>query len=61
MGKIFGYLKNKLKNELHDEWDNDIIFKQLATIDQSNLINTYPIQQFISILCEKRNHIAVHS
>ena len=61
MGKIFGYLKNQLENELYDEWDNDIIFKQLSTIDQSNLISTYPIQQFISILCEKRNHIAVHS
>ena len=60
MGKIFGYLKNQLKNEPYDEWDNDIIFKQLSTIDQSNLINTYLIQQFISILCEKRNHIAVH-
>ena len=61
MGKIFGYLKNQLENELYDEWDNDIIFKQLSTIDQSNLLNTYLIQQFISIVCEKRNHIAVHS
>ena len=65
MGKIFGYLKNQLKNKLYDEWDNDIIFKQLATIDQSNLINTsqstHLNQQFISILCEKHNHIAVHS
>ena len=43
MGKIFGYLKNQLKNELYDEWDNDIIFKQIATIDQSNLTNTYLI------------------
>ena len=40
MGKIFVYLKNQLKNELYGEWNNDIIFKQLATIDQSNLINT---------------------
>ena len=61
MGKIFVYLKNQLKNELYDGWDNDIIFKQLATIDQSNLINTYPNQQFISILSEKLKHIAVHS
>ena len=61
MGKIFGYLKNQLKNELYDEWDNEIIFKQIATIDQSNLTNTYPISQFISILREKNNHIAVHS
>ena len=60
MGKIFGYLKNQLKNELYDEWGNDIIFKQLSTIDQSNLINTYLTQQIL-ILCEKRNHIAVHS
>ena len=61
MGKIFGYLKKKLKNELYDEWDNDIIFKQLSTIDKSNLVNTYLIQQFISILCEKLKRIVVHS
>ena len=50
MGKIFGYLKNQLKHELCDEWDNEITFKQLSTIGQSNLTNTYLIQQFISIL-----------
>ena len=48
-------------NELCDEWDNDIIFKQLSTIDKSNLVNTYLIQQFISILCEKLKRIVVHS
>ena len=41
MGKNFGYLKNQLKNEFYYEWDNDIIFKQLSTIDQSNLINNF--------------------
>ena len=61
MGKIFSYLKNQLMNELCDEWDNDIIFKQLSTIDKSNLVNTYLIQQFISILCEKLKRIVVHS
>ena len=48
-------------NELCDEWDNDIIFKQLSTIDKSNLVNTYLIQQLISILCEKLKRIVVHS
>ena len=61
MGKIFSYLKNQIMNELCDEWDNDIIFKQLSTIDKSNLVNTYLIQQFISILCEKLKRIVVHS
>ena len=35
MGKFFVYLKNQLKTKLYGEWNNDIIFKQLATIDQS--------------------------
>ena len=61
MGKIFSYLKNQIMKELCDEWDNDIIFKQLSTIDKSNLVNTYLIQQFISIVCEKLKRIVVHS
>ena len=35
MGKILVYLKKQLKAKLYGEWNNDIIFKQLATIDQS--------------------------